>query len=554
MTKSIEEVREERYLSFAKHFRDEVSAALYDYAKNDVLYWSRYLFVDRVKGKQRGYCTHCESEMVIQGKTLKHNEECTCGNCLSRVTVYQAGRGRKRLWDRAYLVWYEKSAADPQAITATGYIVERNYQEDYRGIKTKFSPIVRYLFQKGKATMMERCHYFTRSYYNQRIHYKDGWQFVQNLQSLVNHKAVHSLHCFVSFSSIEEAVKDTPYSYSTWEMHLEAPQTCKSVEEYCGTVSEEYDSRGFEFSDMTHFFSLYSKYPLIEYLSKLGMKKIVVEMVDRTVIVKPIHETVNWAGKTLHEITGLEKQDLKKAAHYGGEIGHKELFNYKWLRDRGVAVDFRIVTDFINLHPTDRDYRNLDNLDDWVSLNKLIPYLIGQVSNLRRNHDVIQYYMDYIRMRMNRGGNLLKRKFLLPENLKEAHDYEARKLKMVEDDETNMKIVSLGKELAGTLSFHSQSFFIRPALSSLELWDEGAALEHCVADYTKRYADGRTYILFVRKASEPDVPFYTMELDPGSYKVLQCRTYDNDPMTEEVKQFVEEYTEEILSKQEAVAV
>jgi len=73
---------------------------------------------------------------------------------------------------------------------------------------------------------------------------------------------------------------------------------------------------------------------------------------------------------------------------------------------------------------------------------------------------------------------------------------------------------------------------IRPAKSSIELFDEGKALKHCVGRYAESYAKGRTDLYVIRKKEAPDEPFVTVEVIRG--QVVQCRGYKNKDMTKEV--------------------
>ena len=82
----------------------------------------------------------------------------------------------------------------------------------------------------------------------------------------------------------------------------------------------------------------------------------------------------------------------------------------------------------------------------------------------------------------------------------------------------------------------------------MELTAEGKALHHCVGGYIKRMAEGETAIFFLRKANEPDKPFYTLELQ--KQRVIQCRTEHNasyDRNTD-VKKFVDMWMEKVVKK------
>ena len=69
-----------------------------------------------------------------------------------------------------------------------------------------------------------------------------------------------------------------------------------------------------------------------------------------------------------------------------------------------------------------------------------------------------------------------------------------------------------------------------------EIRAEGETLHHCVGGYVERVARGETNIFFVRKASEPDKPYFTLEY--RDMKVIQCRGLRNCEMPPDVEAFV----------------
>ena len=84
--------------------------------------------------------------------------------------------------------------------------------------------------------------------------------------------------------------------------------------------------------------------------------------------------------------------------------------------------------------------------------------------------------------------------------------------------------------------------------SSKELIDEGSRLNHCVAQYISKMANGVTAIFFVRNTEKPNKSFYTLEL--CGKRVVQCRTKNNKSYSDcpEVKAFVDEWMESIVLK------
>ena len=90
-------------------------------------------------------------------------------------------------------------------------------------------------------------------------------------------------------------------------------------------------------------------------------------------------------------------------------------------------------------------------------------------------------------------------------------------------------------------AFAADGLLIHPAASQRELTEEGDALHHCVSSYGKRHAAGETAIFFIRRASKPGTPYYTLELDERALKVRQNRGSYNRARTPEVQAFEEKW-------------
>ena len=114
-----------------------------------------------------------------------------------------------------------------------------------------------------------------------------------------------------------------------------------------------------------------------------------------------------------------------------------------------------------------------------------------------------------------------------------AHDeaaelYEAQK---------NSLIDKQIREHAVDVDYKNNGLIILCAKSQGELNKESEALHHCVRTYGERVASGRTLIYFVRKTEEVKTPYYTLEIDPVTGVVVQCRGSHNCSMTPEVEAF-----------------
>ncbi|WP_193437956.1 PcfJ domain-containing protein, partial [Streptococcus suis] len=82
-----------------------------------------------------------------------------------------------------------------------------------------------------------------------------------------------------------------------------------------------------------------------------------------------------------------------------------------------------------------------------------------------------------------------------------------------------------------------------------ELIYEGKKLHHCVSSYTEKHLKGKTMIVFVRLASKPNTPLYTLEVNLG--QIIQFRGKYNKDVPSEVWDVAKKWLQ--VTKQEKVA-
>lgn len=104
------------------------------------------------------------------------------------------------------------------------------------------------------------------------------------------------------------------------------------------------------------------------------------------------------------------------------------------------------------------------------------------------------------------------------------------------------------KQLCKKYAFeYGELMIVVPAKAS-DIITEGKVLQHCVGGYASRHIQGRTTILFLRHISEPDKPYYTIEINEKKKHIVQCHGYMNEwksKKAEEVKAFEKEFSEYI---------
>ena len=106
-------------------------------------------------------------------------------------------------------------------------------------------------------------------------------------------------------------------------------------------------------------------------------------------------------------------------------------------------------------------------------------------------------------------------------------------------------------EIRPKYEYAGEKYCIAVPHSFADIISEGMALHHCVG-HTERYFDRilqhETYICFLRRAEEPEKPYYTIEVEPGGTIRQHRGMYDEEPGIEEVKPFLREWQKEIRKR------
>lgn len=489
---------------FHSHFPNGYSQAIQDYAINTLLIKSRYIFTKRVAGVQFGYCTHCQQRYVTDN--LNHNQSTECKKCHSECTVKASGRGRKYLRDSTYFVYYEKSIASPGSIIARGIYAVRDYSGDFTKVNTIYTTDAMYLFEPGNSQM------FVRGYYGPRFYERD------TIISESNNYNWAIIGC--SYESIAEAAEGTLFQYSTWE-------------QYKG-------------GDMVKFFGLFSKYPCVEYLTKMKLKY----FVSAKLCNGYTYGAINWRGKNISQVLRLNKQQIKNVREFidSGEgfsplafrlyqISERDGSKYSLPKLQEISIKY-------NYH-----FNDLQKILKYTTLRRALAYIRKQDKKLVKMplSGLIIHWKDYISDCVTLEMDLSQKHILFPSNIRLAHEKTIEQIEVMGDELLNAKMAKRVDAINKRYAFEKYGIFIRAALSSDELIAEGKALRHCVGTYANNYAEGKTNILVIRRSSAPDTPFYTMEIKGG--RIIQTQGYKHCTPEGDVEKFVKDFKSEKIDRE-----
>ena len=305
------------------------------------------------------------------------------------------------------------------------------------------------------------------------------------------------------------------------------------------------------------YLRLWQRHRNIENLIMQGCEALVGEMIraesyrysyERARGVPQLAE-INWKEKRPAKMLGLSGEEFRfcRALKWTPE----ELQFYRLCRETGIRL--RVPEDLDDCKAAGLHWCRWVIEQERAPLLRTVRYLKRQRTKDRRaDRHILD---DYWRIARREGYDLADEHVRFPKDLLRAHDRVAEERRVREEArqardraEKNEKLreaFAARLEALAPLAWQQGGILIRPCAAPEELDAEGRALSHCVATYKDKHASGKTAIFFVRKASEPDKPWFTLELNLSDFTVLQNRGKCNCARTKAVEAFEAAWLEHI---------
>lgn len=319
-----------------------------------------------------------------------------------------------------------------------------------------------------------------------------------------------------------------------------------------GTVNRRTDLK---YADLVGFFqssesdadslmgyiNLSAKYKSVELLYKAGFKHLIGQRADGACT----FNTIYWRGSNLRKIFGMSMDHIRIVREAG--LYFRELRVYKDYLKAGNPVTPEEAVLLSNINGSYYDDRIIPIITKYVPLRKIASYMVAQNERAKRSN-TIRDYADYIEECEKLRKDMQDKRVLLPKDFAKAHKEAGRELRYVEDKVNMEAFIKNQRKLTGMDSpYIRNGLLIRPAVDQEELREEGRTLHHCVGGYADGIIAGYRAVLFIRKADQPDMPYYTLELNKGR-KVAQCRGAHNCNITEEVQSFIDLWMAEVINR------
>lgn len=489
---------------------------LIDYIRREVLPEDRVIIYKR--GNVNGICTVCGTQVHARGRRFTQSAYATCPNCGARVIcVLEDGCAFAANYIENIVA--VQKGTDGETVFFRQWLLHRDNSARWEHIEDFLQETVRYAIRGNKTAKWQKQG--KESYYMRTERYElDEWTRWQD-------NRIYDGSYFFYTGGIEEALSGTAMQYADLEGYLEEGGYRNAI----------------------YFLEYHAKYPVIEFLWKTGYRNIVHNRIfgmDRE-----NRNAILWEREKLKECFKFPLRILKLMPPEEWKLDDVKRANYLWKNygERITDAEMRMALQ------SRTDVQSLTGAMPYAGIGKILKYIQKQTEKRKEEkghttytpEGIIRAYRDYLRECEQLHFDLHDREILFPKDLVAAHDRTMKQIafeKNKADQEKFQKAVNKLEKFA----WQKGGFLIRPAREQMELTAEGKALHHCVGGYIRDMAEEKTAIFFLRKANEPDKPFYTLELQKK--RVIQCRTehnasYDRNP---DVKNFVDMWMEKVVKK------
>ena len=238
---------------------------------------------------------------------------------------------------------------------------------------------------------------------------------------------------------------------------------------------------------------------------------------------------LDWSKKRPTEILRVSKDEIPYFLKLAQKDGTKRLRVVQAARKKGLAIK-----------PGQED--GVWSVDEQKELleHGVLPatarrYLTKQNRRYKRT-DELRYLKDYWNMAQALRLDLNDKEVRWPQNLHSMHDQLVERQELIKDQKQSAAFQKRFERMS-RYSWEKDGILIRPAASAAELRAEGKKLHHCVATYAARHAKGELTIFFIRRAEEPDAPWYTLNFNEKALTVTENRGLYNCARTPEIEAF-----------------
>lgn len=451
-----------------------------------------YVFYRPEKDKVVGICTYCQNKVDITNiyerkKRKTHNYRGFCPNCHKPVDFISRNIKKQPIWSHFETVSIMQRFKE--GLIHREFNVRRTDKSDKLSINTSEYEI--YEFRRTVLNANETKVYI---YDNYKLR---GMCWMKDPEQRIN------------------KYKENIY-----------PGNLKALLRNMHTSYLIAAENGYRAAGIVYFLTQENKNPIIEQLYKAGLYNIATKFVNYPYLASDIE--IDYTAKDLSKKLCIDNARMKRLKEMEGD----EITLYWLQREKKENTQYK-DSDIKILSMLDIDSNTYKRCKvfKYLSISKICNYIERQLSirggakgvNIK---SIWRDWNDYIDMMDKAKMDLTKEILLKPKDLLLAHNELVARLSMKNNKaeiEERKKKYSDAEALmnSGELKkyeYEDDTYMIISPESIDDIYREGTILKHCIHTceiYFGRFNIRETYLMFLRRKSEPETPWYTLEIEPG---------------------------------------
>ncbi len=500
-----------------------------------------YAFYDKAAGAWN--CTACGGQHKSKELTAKHNDYVLCPVCGKRVQAKRRGNGRIERHLRILLL----QPVDERQSVMRHFDVKICWMSG--GRKIKLDEAVRILLYR--LSFRPKC--TNRIYYNQNARFspysRSNPEFDDHGNSAQRQIAGKA---YLYPGGIGEALAGT--AWACWDRAFDRMAADGQRADYDRLMCAQDEK-------------------LLARLAELlqeGRFRCLLEDVSGKVSLWDGNYAgaLNIKGNTMEEVFGIrDRQRIYRIRGMDGGEDMLEWMRYSEETGENIPQDVLVWLQENRIAPKDIGF-----LARKMSITQIRNYVERQRAESypgKKVKKVLDQWADYLAICKTLGKDGDDLMIYRPRELKRRHDEaveevcrrqllekaaQDRELARQEAERMRQRFPGAEEVLAEIrekYEYAGKDYRILVPASLAEIVEEGRALHHCAGAsdrYFDRIVQRETYLCFLRRAEQPEMPYYTIEVEPGGTIRQHRGMYDEEPEIEQIRPFLREWQKEIRKR------
>lgn len=438
-------------------------------------------------GQKTGYCSKCKKYVPISNP--KHGKETRCPSCRTKA-IFKAHTRLQTLTTGNYhaeIMQKFSGGIVVRAFEQRQWYRDREYTDPYIGTHEYERTMI---FDNG--IIKRYCYGSYKNKYHRWILDKDHLQTKRTYYYTVRNKLYKR--------NLAQLKKHSLLKRSAIDLWPELPLP------------------------VTSYIEVEQGNPAVEMLARIGMFRLAKDLIDEAYD----KDLINQDATEISKMLKIDKSRLKRLKEMDANI-----YSLRWMQYEKMANTIwpdEMIKDF-----GEAEFRTSEFgfLDMKISFVKCHNYLKKQAALMGESlYQALATWRDYTNMAAKQKMNTKCDQIARPKDLKYAHD---ELVLMIESAGLEKQAKKLEKEWPKVNSqlqklqkyeYTLGEYTIVAPKNILDIVTEGTILKHCVHRcdyYFARIQSDEAYLFFMRHSKQPDMPWYTLEVEPSG-NIRQKRT------------------------------